>query len=140
MGELLRKNEQLPMRNFQILGLRCRCRIITLSRFWSWSYELNSDGNTFLQFNLSDRDCSICAIEHALNKASLSIPGTICELWHRREKLIGNRRSQTGICFAYIERLKGSVVERIFGALTDHACRAFDLITVITKKFACDVV
>jgi hypothetical protein len=90
MGELLGEHEQLPVRNFQILRGRCRRCAITLSPFGLGPYEIDPDGNTFLQFNLSDRDCSICAIEYALNETALRIPGTICKLWHRREKLIGN--------------------------------------------------
>ena len=61
---------------------------VALCRFGLGSHHLDPDGNTFLQFNLSNGDCSICAIEYALNQAALRVAGTICKLWHRRGKLI----------------------------------------------------
>jgi len=58
-----------------------------------------------LQFNLPDRDCSICAIEHSFNQAALRIAGTISKLWHRRGKISGNLKSQTGIWLRQVEWL-----------------------------------
>src|SRR4029077_1568288 len=90
MSELLGENEQLTVRDFQILrGGRDSCAI-AWCRFGLWPHQLDPDRNTFLQFNLSDCDRSICAIKYALNQAALRVASTICKLWHRRGKLIGN--------------------------------------------------
>jgi hypothetical protein len=97
MSELLGENEQLTVRDFQIpRGRRGSCAI-AWCRFGLGPHQVDLDGNTFLQFNLSDGDCSVCAIKYALNQAALRVASTICKLWHRRGKLIGNRRSQTRI-------------------------------------------
>src|ERR1700739_4353793 len=97
MSELLGENEQLTVRDLQILRGRRRSRAVASRRLGFGPHQVDPDGNTFLQFNLSDGDCSICAIKYALNQAALSVASTICKLWHRRGKLVGNLRSQTRI-------------------------------------------
>src|SRR6267143_87191 len=106
MSELLGENEQLTVRDFQILrGGRGSCAI-AWCRFWLGAHQFDPDRNTFLQFNLSDGDSSICAIKYALNQTALRVASTICKLWHRRGKLIGNRRSQTRIWLREVNRQK----------------------------------
>jgi len=70
---------------------------VSFSRFGLRPNEVDPDGNTFLQFNLSNGDCSVWAIEHTLNQAFLRDAGTVCKLWHPRGKLVGNPRSQKDI-------------------------------------------
>src|SRR6266850_4525627 len=88
MSELLGENEQLTVRDFQILRGRRGSGAIAWRRFGLGPHQIDPDRNTFLQFNLSDGDCSICAIEYALNQTSLCVTGTVCKLWHRRAKLV----------------------------------------------------
>src|SRR6266481_9009511 len=104
MSELLGENEQLTVRNFQILCGRRGSYAFALCRFGLGPHQLDPDRNTFLQFNLSNGDCSICAIKYALNQAALRVASTICKLWHRRGKLVGNRRSQTRIWLREVNR------------------------------------
>src|SRR5439155_11238846 len=111
MSELLGKNEQLTVRDFQILRGRCDSRAIAWCRFGFGPHQLDPDRNTLLQFNLSNGDRSIWAIEYAFNQASLGVAGTVYELWHRRGKISRNLKSQIGICFA---GLNGYKVKRIF--------------------------
>jgi hypothetical protein len=82
MGELLGENEQLTVRNFQILRGRRWRGAVSLGSFSFGPHQLDPDGNTFLQFDLSDGDCSICTIEYALNQAALRVAGSVCKLWH----------------------------------------------------------
>jgi hypothetical protein len=140
MGELLSENEQLTVRNFQIPRGCCWRGTVSLRRFGLGPDQLDPDGSTFLQFNLSDGDCSICAIEYALNQTALRVAGTVCKLWHRRGKLIGNRGSQTEIWFRQVESLKVTKLKGRFqgrDVLTNHESDCFSLITVIAKKFTC---
>src|SRR5262245_59746372 len=95
MGELLGENEQLTVRNFQILRWGRWRGAVSLRGFSLRPNQVDADRDTFLQFNLSDGDGSIGAIKHALHQASLRVAGTVCKLWHRCGKLVGNRRSQT---------------------------------------------
>src|SRR6185312_14043835 len=97
MGQLLGENEQLTVRNFQILRGRGRRSAVFLCRFGFRPNQFDPDGNAFLQLNLSNGDCSVWAIEHALNQTALRVAGTVCKLWHRGGKLVGNKRSQTRI-------------------------------------------
>src|SRR6266436_2988322 len=97
MGKLFGENEQLAVRNFQVArGSFRRCTTLT-DYFGFRAQHFDPDGNALLQFNLPDRDCSICAIEYPFNQTALGIPGAISKLWHRRGKLSGNLKSQTGI-------------------------------------------
>src|SRR5882724_12398455 len=97
MGELLSENEQLAVRNLQILDRRRGCCALSCFRFRFRSHQFDADRDTLLQFNLPDRKSSISAVEHAFNEAALGIAGTVSELWHRRGKISGNLESQTGI-------------------------------------------
>src|SRR4030095_12027767 len=113
MSELLGENEQLTVRDFQILRRRRGWCAIGWCRFGLGPHQLDPDRNTFLQFNLPNGDCSIWAIEYALNQGALRVASTICKLWHRRGKLIGNRRSQTRIWLCRVESLKNYQVKNI---------------------------
>jgi hypothetical protein len=97
MGKLLGKNEQLAMWDFQVARGTFRLRGARRYdlRFSAHHFDPNRDA--LLRFNLPDRNCSICAIEHTFNQAPLGIAGTISKLWHRRGKISGNLKSQTGI-------------------------------------------
>jgi hypothetical protein len=114
MGQLLGENEQLTVRNFQILRGSGRRGAVSLCRFGFRSNQVDPDRNTFLQFDLSNSDCSIWAIEHALNQAPLRVAGTVCKLWHRRGKLVGNRRSQTRIWLREVKIVKSYKVKKLF--------------------------
>src|SRR4029450_3230729 len=110
MRKLLSEDQQLPVRNFQALrrrgdfgraeqpqfSLSCRWRacfcLSGLSRF----YHVNPNRNAVLRFNLADRNGTICAGEHSFNQTALRVARTISKLWHRRGKIIGNSKSETG--------------------------------------------
>ena len=81
MRELFSKNEQLAVRNFQVLRRRggfgraqqpqfslkcvrlaCFC-FCGLSRF----HHIDPNRNAVLRFNLPDRNGAICAVEHPFN-------------------------------------------------------------------------
>ena len=94
MSELFGENEQLTVRDFQILCGRRDSRAGAWCRFGFGPHQLDPDGNTLLQFNLSNGDRSIWAIEYAFNQASLGVAGTVCELWHRRGKISRKLKSQ----------------------------------------------
>src|SRR3984893_17193130 len=97
MSELLGKNEQLTVRNFQIPRGRRGSYAIAWCRFELGPHQPDPHTNTFFRFHLSDAVCSTGAINYAINQAALRVASTICKLWHRRGKLVGNRRSQTRI-------------------------------------------
>jgi hypothetical protein len=139
MSELLGENEQLTVRDFQILRRRRGSCAIAWCRFGLGPHQIDPDRNTFLQFNLSNGDCSICAIEYALNQGALRVASTICKLWHRRGKLIGNRRSQTRIWLCRVESLKNYKVKKHpfegCNVLTITSPIGLSVITVIAQKF-----
>src|SRR4029450_11655250 len=140
MGELLSENEQLTVRNFQIPRGRRWRGAFPLCRFGLGPDQIDPDGSTFSQFNLSDSDCSICAIEDGLNQTALRVAGTVCKLWHRRGKLIGNRGSQTEIWLRQVESLKVTEFKGPLegcNLLANHESHCLSLITVIAKKFTC---
>jgi hypothetical protein len=103
MGQLLGENEQLAMRNFQVARGSFRLRGARRYDLRLGAEHFNPNGNALLHFNLPNRNCSICAIEHTFNQAPLGIAGTISKLWHRREKISGNLKSQTGISLRQVE-------------------------------------
>src|SRR5438552_19128917 len=86
MGKLLGEDEQLAMRNFQVARGTFRLRGARRYDLRLGAEHFNSNGNALLHFNLPDRDCSICAIEHTFNQSALRVAGTIRKLWHRRGK------------------------------------------------------
>src|SRR3989442_979555 len=103
MGKLLGKNEQLPVRNFQVTRGSFRWRAASRNHLRFRAEHFDPNRNTLLQFNLPNRNYSICAIEHALNKAALRVAGTVSKLWHRRGKISGNAKSQTGISLRQVD-------------------------------------
>src|SRR2546423_4695533 len=100
MCELLCENEQLPVWNLQILLWRSNCRRgeqpqFSLSRWRRGClgfrglhriYDIDSNRNAVLRFNLPYRNGAISAVEHPFNQTALCIPRTISKLWHRRAK------------------------------------------------------
>src|SRR4030095_6443068 len=110
MRELLSENEQLSMRNLQPLCRRGDFRRTQQSQFsLSWGlracfcfsglgrfYHIDPNRNAVLRFNLTDRYGAICAVEHPFNQTALRVSRTISKLWHRRRKIIGNGKSETG--------------------------------------------
>ena len=83
MPELLRKYEQLPVRNSQGLrgGLVRGPRGAHDRRLAADDVDLDRDA--VLLFDLPDRHGAVCAIQYALNQTSLRIACAICVLWHR---------------------------------------------------------
>jgi hypothetical protein len=106
MRQLLSENEQLTVRNFQVARGRFRLRSARRYDLRFSAEHLDPNRDALLRFNLPDRNCSICAIEHTFNQAPLGIAGTIRKLWHRRGKISGNLKSQTGIWLRLVETLK----------------------------------
>src|SRR5204863_8209601 len=108
MRELLSENQQLAVRNFQALRRRGdfgraqqpqfplsrgRCGSLCfngLNRF----HHIDSNRDAVLRFNLTDRNGTICAVEHPFNQSALRVARTISKLWHRRGKIVGNAESQ----------------------------------------------
>ena len=86
MGKLLGENEQLAVRNFQILRGSLRQRPARTNYFWLGPQHFDPDGNAVLQLNLPDRNGSVRAVEHAFDQAPLRVTGAISKLRHRRAK------------------------------------------------------
>src|SRR5438046_3257685 len=83
MGELLGKNKQLAVRNFQGLSGRCGgCGVSTADLRFRANY-INPNRNALLQFDLANSDSTICTVEHALNEDALRVTSPIRKLWHR---------------------------------------------------------
>src|SRR5207248_8728752 len=109
MRELLSENEQLAVRNFQALRRRCgfgraqqsqfslKCMRLACFCFCGFSrfYHIEPNRNAVLRFNLTDRNGTICAVEHPFNQTALRVARTISKLWHRRGKIVGNAESQS---------------------------------------------
>src|SRR6266487_4637423 len=90
MGELLGKNEQLTMRNFQGLSGRSgRCDISTTNLRFHANY-IDPNRNALLQFDLANSDRTICTVEYTLHEASLRVTRPISKLWHRSWILVRN--------------------------------------------------
>jgi hypothetical protein len=85
-----------------------------LSRF----YYIDPNRNAVLRFNLSDRDGTICAVEHPLNQTALRVARTIRELWHRRGKIIGNAKSETEKWGSPLDKLTFQGIAGHVGLLT----------------------
>src|SRR5437868_7420602 len=92
MGELLGKNKQLAMRNFQGLSRWCgRCNISTANLRFRANY-IDSNRNALLQFDLANSDRTICTVEYTLHEASLRVTRPISKLWHRSWTLVRNSK------------------------------------------------
>jgi hypothetical protein len=92
MGELLGKNEQLTMRNFQGLsGWSGRCDISTANLRFRANY-IDPNRNALLQFDLANSDRTICTVEYTLHEASLRVTRPISKLWHRSWTLVRNSK------------------------------------------------
>jgi len=102
MRELLSENEQLAVRNLQAFGRRGDLGRAQQSQFslncvrlayfcfcgLSGFYHIDPNRNAVLRFNLTDRNGTICAIEHPFNQTPLRISRTISKLWHRVTTLV----------------------------------------------------
>src|SRR6266487_2263908 len=94
MGELLGKDEQLAMWNFQALrrwrdSKRLRkprsfrgCRSLRRRRFRCSLDQFDSDGDAALFLDLTNGDRAVQAIQHAFNQAALRVSCSVGELWH----------------------------------------------------------
>src|SRR5205823_12445707 len=97
MRELLCENEQLRVWNLQVLLWRSDFRRgeqpqFSLSQWQRGSlccrrlggiYDIDSDRNAVLRFNLPYRKRAISAVEHPLNQIDLRGARTISKLWQR---------------------------------------------------------
>ena len=94
MGQLFREDEQLAVRNLQLLPRRCdpekTCqrrfprsgRFLRRCYFRRGYHRLDSDRDAALLFDLTNSHRSVRAIQNAFDQPTLSIPGPISELWH----------------------------------------------------------
>src|SRR5262249_59570723 len=108
MRELLGKNEQLPVWNFQALrrrgdfrqseqpqfSLSSRRRACFCFRGLGRFHHIDPNRNALLRFNLPDRNGAIRAVEHPFNQTALRIACTISKLWHRRGKKKGKAKKE----------------------------------------------
>src|SRR5437868_10224101 len=86
MSKLLGENEQLTVWNFQVLSRsRWRCGVYCF-RLRLRADQIDANRHTLLQLNLSNRDGSVRAVQHAFDQAALRIASAISKLWHRRGK------------------------------------------------------
>ena len=87
MAELLGKDEQLAVWNFEILrrrrGSGCRLAVHQL-RAASQHFDANRDA--VFHFELADGDRTVGNIEHAFDEAALGVARAIGKLRHRMEK------------------------------------------------------
>ena len=90
MAELLGKNEQLAVRDFQGSRGRGTRRTVYPYDFRLRANHVDPDRNAVLQFDLANRDRTIRAIEHALNETALRVPRAISKLWHGLENKLNS--------------------------------------------------
>jgi hypothetical protein len=83
VAKLLGKNQQLSVRNFQILRWCFACRSSGfLRRLWRGCNDLDFNRDAALLLNLVNRYGAVRAVEHTLDQATLGITRTISKLRH----------------------------------------------------------
>jgi hypothetical protein len=83
VAKLLGKNQQLSVRDFQILRWCFACRSSGfLRRLWRGSNDLDFNRDAALLLNLVNRDRAVRAVEHTLDQGTLRITRTISKLRH----------------------------------------------------------
>src|SRR6266700_5180431 len=126
MGELLGKNEQLTMRNFQGLsGWSGRCDISTANLRFRANY-IDPNRNALLQFDLANSDRTICTVEYTLHKASLRVTRPISKLWHRSWILTRNWKFQIRVMTSDRENHR-RLVRRLYPLYSDAGCASHKL-------------
>ena len=86
MAQLLRKNEQLPMRNFQALRSRLGPGAIWTRSGRSGADDVDPNRNAALLLNLANSDRTVRTIQYSFNESALRDPRAISKLWHRAGK------------------------------------------------------
>src|SRR5207244_12126739 len=94
MGELLCKNQQLPVRNFQLLCGRCRYCAFSSNCCRRCTYHLDPDRYALLCFNLVNGNPAILAVQNSLDETALRVTRAISKLWHPVWTLVQNGRSE----------------------------------------------
>src|ERR1700736_954152 len=85
MGELLGKNEELIVRDFQVLRLweRSGSRFFLASTYWPRAHHFDPNRNATLLLDLVNGDRTIGAVQNSLDQFALGVTRAIGKLWHR---------------------------------------------------------
>ena len=87
MAELLRENEQLAVRDLEILGgRRGRGGGLAIDHLRARGHRFDPDRHAILLFDLPDGDGSVGDIEHAFDETALGIACAIGKLRHRMKR------------------------------------------------------
>jgi hypothetical protein len=83
MAELLGEDEQLAMRDFQVLRGRCDGGRLAVASLGRSAERFDPDRNSILLFDLANRDGAVGDIEDALDQTTFRIAGAIGKLRHQ---------------------------------------------------------
>jgi hypothetical protein len=86
VAKLLGENEQLTVRNLEILGWgSSRAAALCINQLWTSAQRVDPNWDAILLFDLANGDRAIRHIEHAFDEAALSIACAIGKLRHRKK-------------------------------------------------------